>query len=116
MKAMRRTGIAVLYLLTLGCKYGPKHLDFLYAQRDVWQREIDRIEKMYNFISRDTVKREIELFELETRKREREERERVFREWFASLTPEAKFQWMLAEEQAHGKNTSVPGRQRGECY
>jgi hypothetical protein len=102
MNASRKTGIAVLSLLTLGCRYGPNHLDFLYAQRNVWQREIDRVEKTHNLRSRDAVKRELGLVELETRKRERAEHERAFREWLASLAPEERAQWMLAEEKSWG--------------
>lgn len=43
----RGVAAAVMATAGVGCQFGPEHLDFLYAQRDAWQRHIDTIEKQH---------------------------------------------------------------------
>jgi len=40
---MKKTVIALAACLAAGCGYGPDHLPALYAQRDLFQRQIDQV-------------------------------------------------------------------------
>jgi hypothetical protein len=88
----QNVAVAALALATVGCEYGPGHLDALYAQRDLWQRHIDGVEARHGLESRDAAKREAECGILQAR-------EEAYRSWLATLTPEQRFEWMLRQEE-----------------
>ena len=94
MGAVKAVAVACAFLLVAGCGYGPQHLNAFYATRDHYQKLIDDIEQRHHLQSRDAAKRERE------RREETEAERAAFTAWFASLTPEQRFQWMLAEKQA----------------
>lgn len=111
MRSVRVAWIMWVCFAGAGCGLGPQHLDAFYSTRDHYQRLIDKIESEHKLVSRDAGRRAQEVAELDAkravqaqgvdaRRKEEEERQRSFDAWFATLTPEQRFQWMLAEHQA----------------
>ena len=97
---MKRSLAALsLLLLMAGCVYGPEHLDLLYAQRDNWQREIDRVETSHGLKPRATS----EIQTLSERSGEAEaaalrsaETVKTLEDaWFKSLSKDQQLEWRI---------------------
>jgi hypothetical protein len=113
-REMKRLEVVVTacVLGVVGCEYGPEHLDAFYAQRNTWQAHIDAVESKHGLLSRDPWKRDAQLKAMEEARRAEQERERAFKEWFDSLTPEQRFEWQMKQAELAGDRDRIEADER----